>query len=117
MQDGVIRPSDSPWNSSILIVSKKMDASGLQKWRMVVDFRKLSEKTIGDKFPIPNIKDILDKLGRPDYFTTIDLRSGFYQIEMSEKDIPKTAFSTNKGHFEYCRMPFGLKMLRLLFED
>lgn len=109
LNDGIIQPSNSPWSSPIWIVPKKQDASGKQKWRIVVDYRKLNEKTIDDRYPLPNISDILDKLGRSQYFTTLDLASGFHQIEMSPEDIPKTAFSVEHGHYEYLRMPFGLK--------
>lgn len=73
--------------------AKKKDASGRQKWRLVIDYRKLNEKTVTDKYPIPNINDLLDKLGKCMYFSTLDLASGFHQIEMNPKDIPKTAFS------------------------
>lgn len=88
---------------------KKKDASGQQKWRLVIDNRKLNEKSIGDKYPIPNITDLFDKLGRCQYFTTLDLASGFHQIEVSEDSIEKTAFSTDGGHYEFLRMSFGLK--------
>lgn len=109
LKEGIIRPSTSPWTSPIWVVPKKMDASGEKKWRLVVDYRKLNAKTINDKFPIPNISDILDKLGRCHYFTTLDLAAGFHQIKMDPADICKTAFSTEDGHDEYVRMPFGLK--------
>lgn len=109
LEQGIIRPSDSAWSSPIWVVPKKADASGRQKWRLVVDFRKLNEKTIDDKYPIPNITDVLDKLGRCQYFTTLDLASGFYQVEMNPDDIPKTAFNVENGHFEFLRMPMGLK--------
>lgn len=109
LTDGIIQHSLSPWTSPIWIVPKKADASGKQKWRIVVDYRKLNEKTIDDKFPIPNIEEILDRLGRSTHFTTLDLKSGFHQIEVDPKDRQKTAFSTEKGHFEFVRMPFGLK--------
>lgn len=109
LEQGIIQPSESAWSSPIWIVPKKSDASGKVKWRLVVDFRKLNEKTIDDKYPIPNIADVLDKLGNCQYFTTLDLASGFYQVEMSPEDIPKTAFNVEHGHFEFLRMPMGLK--------
>lgn len=109
LSQGIIRPSDSAWSSPIWIVPKKADASGKTKWRLVVDFRKLNEKTFDDKYPIPNISDVLDKLGNCQYFTTLDLASGFYQVEMHPEDIPKTAFNVENGHYEFLRMPMGLK--------
>lgn len=109
LKQKIIRNSKSPWNSPVWIVPKKMDASGKQKFRMVIDFRNLNSKTIDDKYPLPNITDILDKLGRSQYFTTLDLANGFHQIEMDQDSIEKTAFSTENGHYEFLRMPFGLK--------
>lgn len=109
LQDGIIAPSNSPWNSPILVVPKKPDASGKRKWRIVVDFRKLNDVTIGDSFPIPVISEVLDALGNSKYFSTIDCASGFLQVPVKLEDQPKTAFSTPQGHYEYKRMPFGLK--------
>lgn len=109
LEEGIIRPSYSPWSSPIWVVPKKMDASGQRKWRIVIDYRKLNEKTIDDKYPLPNITDLLDRLGRCQYFTTLDLASGFYQVEMDEESVPKTAFNAENGHYEYVRMPMGLK--------
>lgn len=109
LQQGIIRPSYSPWSSPIWIVPKKLDSSGKQKWRMVIDYRKLNDKTVDDRYPLPNITEILDKLGRCMYFTSLDLASGFHQIEVDPRDIEKTAFSVENGHYEYVRMPFGLK--------
>lgn len=109
LEQDIIQPSTSPWSSPIWVVPKKLDASGQKKWRVVIDYRKLNEKTINDKYPLPNITSILDKLGKSQYFTTLDLASGFHQIELDADTIPKTAFSTEHGHFEFKRMPFGLK--------
>lgn len=109
LQNGIISPSSSPYNSPVWIVSKKPDASGIKKFRLVIDYRKLNEKTIDDSYPIPNIVDILDKLGKSNYFSILDLKSGFHQIEVNERDRQKTAFSVDNGHYEFNRMPFGLK--------
>lgn len=109
LDQGIIRASKSPYNSPLWIVKKKSDNSNREKWRIVIDYRGLNNVTIDDKFPIPDISSIFDKLGRAQYFSVIDLAKGFHQILMNEKDIEKTAFSTPFGHYEYIRMPFGLK--------
>lgn len=109
LEKGIIRHSKSPWTSPVWVVEKKPDSSGKKKFRMVIDYRKLNEKTIIDRYPIPNISEILDKLGKMTYFTTLDLVSGFHQVEVEEKDIQKTAFSVDGGHYEFVRMPFGLR--------
>jgi len=77
-----------------------MDEAGMQKWRLVVDFRKLNEKTIKNRYTMPVISEFLDKLGRAKYFTALDLASCYHQIEMRAKYIPKTAFTTDSGYFE-----------------
>lgn len=105
----IIRPSISPYSSPAWIVDKKPDASGKKKVRMVINYSKLNDQTIEDKFPLPRIDEILDNLGKSQYFTCLDLSQGYHQILMDERSIEKTAFTTPQGHFEYTRLPFGLK--------
>lgn len=109
LRQNIIRESNSPFNSPLWVVEKKLDNSGLKKYRIVIDYRKLNEYTVSDKYPIPNLNCLLDKLGKSQYFTTIDMAKGFYQIPVREEDRKKTAFSTPQGHYEFVRMPFGLK--------
>lgn len=107
LNQGIIQPSSSPWSSPVWIVPKKTDASGKQG--LVIDYRKLNEITISDNYPLPNIEEILDRLGKSIYFSTLDLASGYHQIKINPKDQLKTAFTVPYGHYEYTRMPFGLK--------
>ncbi|KAL0860680.1 hypothetical protein ABMA27_010024 [Loxostege sticticalis] len=116
LRDNVIQESHSPWSAPVHLVPKKVDASGKQKWRMVVDYRRLNEITVDDKYPLPNISDLFDMLGKSMYFTTLDLASGYHQLEVREEDRPKTAFSTPFGHYEFNRMPFGLKTAPATFQ-
>ena len=116
LEKDVIQQSFSPWSSPVWVVPKKKEASNEKKFRMVMDYRKLNAKTIDDKFPIPNITEVLDKLGKNIYFTTLDPTSGFHQIEMDEESIPKIAFNTDEGHFEFKRMPFRLKNAPATFQ-
>jgi hypothetical protein len=116
LDNGIIRHSTSPYSSPIWVVPKKLDASGKRKVRVVIDYRKINDKTVSDKFPIPQIEEILDNLGKSVYFTTLDLKSGFHQIEMHPDHQSKTAFSTALGHFQFTRMPFGLKNAPATFQ-
>lgn len=95
LADGIIRHSESPWNAPLMVVPKKADAQGEKKWRVVIDFRELNRVTIKDAFPIPNIADILDQLGKSQYFSCLDLASGYHQVKMNPEDTEKTAFSAN----------------------
>ncbi|CAK1596608.1 unnamed protein product [Parnassius mnemosyne] len=95
---------------------KKIDASGQQKWRIVIDYRKLNDITVGASYPIPQISEILDELGQSKYFSTLDLASGFHQILINVEDAPKTAFSVPQGHYQFTKMPFGLKNAPATFQ-
>ena len=107
LEEGIIVQSNSPWNSPILVVPKRVGADGKQTWRLVVDFRRLNEKTIGDAHPLPDITEILDHLGQSKYFTCLDMVMGYHQIELEEGEGPKTAFSTKQRHWSTGDFPLG----------
>ena len=116
LESNFIEDSDSPFNSPVWIVPKKPDEKGNKLWRMVIDYRQLNEKTISDAYPLPNITHILDQLGGAQYFSTLDLASGFHQVKMHPESKAKTAFSTPFGHYHFNRMPFGLKNAPATFQ-
>ena len=103
LEQGVIQPSNSPWASPIVLVKKK-DGS----FRFCVDYRKLNTVTRRDAHPLPRVDDLLDSLQGACMFSTLDLRSGYWQISMEPKDREKTAFITPDGLWEFVRMPFGV---------
>ena len=103
LEKGIIEPSNSPWSSPIVLVTKK-DGSA----RFCVDYRRLNDVTVKDAYPIPRVDDCFDALSGSKWFSCMDLCSGFWQIEMDGEDKMKTAFSTNQGLFHFRVMPFGL---------
>ena len=105
----VIRDSKLPYNSPIWVVPIKADALGKKKWRIVIDFRKVNEDTDQDAYLLPMIDDMIDHLGKAKFLSAFDLSSGFHQKPMAEESKKYTAFSTPEGHFEFNRIPFGIK--------
>jgi hypothetical protein len=100
---GFIRPSSSPWEAPVLFVEKKDETQ-----QMCVDYRSLNEVTIKNKYPLPRIEDLFDQMKGASVFSKIDLRSRYHQLKIRESDIPKTAFCTRYGLYEYTMMSSGL---------
>jgi hypothetical protein len=103
LQKGLIRPSSSPWGCPAIFMKKKD-----QSLRMCVDYRPLNAITIKNKYPLPRIDILFDQLSKAKVLSKIDLRSSYHQIKIRLEDIPKTAFSTKYGLYEYLVMSFGL---------
>ncbi len=100
---GVIEPSNSPWSSPIIMVPKPNGTL-----RFCNDFRHLNEVSEFDGYPMPRKDELLDRLGRARYISTLDLTKGYWQVPLSKTAKPKTAFSTPSGHWQYRTLPFGL---------
>ena len=103
LDKGLIRESSSPWGFPVLFVKK---AEGT--WRMCIDYRAFNAVAVKNGYPLLRIQDCLDRIGRCRFISKIDLTSGHYQVRVSHRDIPKTAFNTRHGKYEFVAMPFGL---------
>lgn len=109
LDNNLIEPSLSPYNSPIILVPKK-STNNEKKWRLCIDFRKVNAKLVPDKFPLPRIDVILDGLGNAKYFSTLDLFSGFHKIPLEKSSREITSFSTENGIYQWKVLPFGLNI-------
>ena len=111
LQHDILEPSDSPWSTPIVLVKKKDNSV-----RFCADFRRVNLVTKKDAYPLPNIADCLDSLGGCRYFSTLDLASGYWQVELDDEAKAKTAIVTHKGLYQFKVLPFGLSNAPATFE-
>ena len=112
LDKGFIRPSTSPCGTPVLF-AKKEDKT----LQLCIDYRQLNRVTIKNRYPLPRIDDLFDKLRGARVYSKIDLRTGYHQLRVREADIPKTTFRTQYGHFKFRVMPFGLTNTLVAFMD
>ncbi|KAL0556806.1 hypothetical protein IC582_005323 [Cucumis melo] len=112
LDKGFIRPSVSPWGAPVLFVKKK-DGS----MRLCIDYRELNKVTVKNRYPLPRIDDLFDQLQGATVFSKIDLQSGYHQLMIKDEDVPKTAFRSRYGHYEFIVMSFGLTNAPAMFMD
>lgn len=112
LREGIIVPSKSAWSAPLLILPKKVGPDGIQRWRCAIDYRALNAITKPENYPIPDIRDAMDKLSGSQYFSSIDMNMGYHQICMDSSSREKTAFTVPDGDYvglyEYVRLPLGL---------
>ncbi|GKE22597.1 putative reverse transcriptase domain-containing protein [Tanacetum coccineum] len=109
---GFIRPNSSPWGAPVLFVKKKY-----RSFRMCIDYRELNKLTMKNRYPLLRIDDLFDQHQGSSVYSKIDLRSDYHQLRVRKEDIPKTAFRTRYGHYEFQVMPFGLTNAPAVFMD
>jgi transposase InsO family protein len=120
LEEGVIRPSSSPYASEVILAMKKTG-----DWRFCIDFRDLNKVTVKDQYPLPRISDLIHSIKGSKFFAALDLRSGYWQVPVEKESIKYTAFRCFMGLYEFLRMPFGLtngpatfqRMMDFLFND